>query len=159
MDVRAILLLLFFVTSCSTTRSYRAAEVSQELIKHSKQIENITFTVESDYANKLAFFENFRKRSHDKESFIIQDLALRLNTLKLRRDSILNKSVVVARANDGLLYKLTKKEMISETDPVFKKIDSFSRTTNNEAGQLLNEYNSYKSASSEFARFTLFTGI
>jgi hypothetical protein len=159
MNVKVILLLLFFVTACSTTKTYHAAKVSQALIKHSKQLQIITFTVENDYANKLAFYEKFREKSHDKESFIMQDLALRLNTLKLKRDSILNKSVVVTQANNGLLYKLSKKQMINEADPIFQKIDSFSNLTNKEAGQLFSEYASYKNASSEFARFALFTGI
>lgn len=157
--MKSILVLLFFVTACSTTRTYQAAEVSQALINHSKQLQKITFTVDNDYAEKLAFYESFRSKHKDQDSFIMQDLALRLNTLKLKRDSILNKSVVVTRANDGLLFKLTKKEVINETDPVFKKIDSFSSTNSREAGQLFNEYVSYKHASSEFARFALFTGI
>lgn len=90
---------------------------------------------------------------------IMRDLDKKINDLKMRRDSILNKSQVAKFSNYQLLRMIRTKNVIKEADTVYHKVNDFNKTINKEAGHLSNEYGSYEQASNEFERFALFTGI
>ncbi len=156
--MKLLFLVLFLLGGCSVSRFYHAADVSHELKKNSDQLTWMAAKVENDFQDKEAFFKNFHKESPNKESYIVGDLAYRLNDLKLKRDHILSKSMFIKKVNDGLLQKMEKKSKIQETDPVYKEIEDFAVITQNDAKKLFEDFGKYKAASNEFATFAMFTG-
>ncbi len=153
-----MLLVLILVSGCSTSPFYQASDVSRELKKNSNQLQVVTMNTIYDFQDKEAFYKNYLETSKNKDSFIIQDLAWRLSDMRNKKDSILRKSAFIKEVNDHLLNQLSKKNKVNATDPVFKKIEAFAKVTKPEANILFKEFESYKNASTEFARFALFTG-
>ena len=156
--MKGLLLAVFLMTGCSTAKMFKASDVVVELKKNSTQLDVLSYNVDRDYEDKLAFYKRFSSDPKNKNGFVVEDLTYRMNDLKKRHDSILSKSSKIKAANDGLMEKLEDKKIVRESDPIFKKIDTFGDTTGEEAKILFSEYASYKEASIEFARFALFTG-
>lgn len=156
--MKLIFLLLFIITGCSTTRFYRAADVSHELKNNSQQLTYLTAKVENDFQDKEAFYQNYYKESSNKDNYILGDLAYRLNDLKLKRDSILSRSHTIKKINDSLLSKMERKKKIQEGDPIYQDIEAFAVITQRDAKKLYEDYAVYKKTSNEFAKFAMFTG-
>ena len=156
--MKLLLLALFLVSGCSVSKSYRTTDVTQELNQYAIQLHTISWTVERDYLEKQAFFNNFYHEGKNKNSFIIQDLAYRLAELKKKKDSILSRSKSLSSVNDKLLIELSNKNEVSRTDPAFEKIKNLSKVTRPEVNTLISDYQSYKTASTNFSKFAYFTG-
>ena len=156
--MKIIFLLLFLITGCSVTRFYHAADVSHELKNNSQQLTYMAAKVENDFQDKEAFYQNYYKESPKKDSYILGDLAYRLNDLKMKRDSILSKSMTIKKINDSLLSKIETKKKISENDPEYQDIEAFAVITQRDAKKLYEDYAVYKTSSNEFATFAMFTG-
>lgn len=156
--MKILFLSLFLFTGCSVNRFYRASDVTKELKNNASQLNMIAWTVDKDYQDKAAFFSNYQKEAKNKDSFIIQDLYWRLTELKNKRDLIMQKSQTLKAVNDGLLVELDRKKEVKESDPSYRKIENFAKATGPEVKVLFGEYSNYKTASTEFAQFALFTG-
>lgn len=115
-------------------------------------------TVESDYADKAAYYKKYTEETGNKNTFILQDLGWRLEDMKAKKEAVVAKSEYINSVNEQLLLELKNKKSIKEKDPAFKKIESFSNAIVKDANDLYQDYTSYKTASEEFGNFAMFSG-
>lgn len=153
-----LLLILFLSVGCSVSKYYRAPEVATELKKNEIHLKTLTTKVQKDFQDKEAFLKNYAQNSKGKNSFLMTDLAWRLQVMKEKKETILSKSSLIKEANTELLNVLGEKSVVKEGDPEFKKIEKFSNITDSEGKTLISDYQQYQSASQDFVRFALFTG-
>lgn len=156
--MKFLFLSLLLITGCSVSKFYRTSDVTKELKKNASQLNLIAWSVDKDYQDKAAFYSNYHRDAKNKDTFILQDLYWRLAELKNKRDFIMRKSNDLKAFNDGLLTELDDMKEVRETDPAYKKIETFAKTTGPEVRALFSEYANYKTSSTEFAKFALFTG-
>lgn len=59
--MKVFFLILIFVTGCSSQRYYKTTDITQKLKIDSQQLVVISYGVNQDYSEKLAFYEQFQK--------------------------------------------------------------------------------------------------
>lgn len=151
-------LFLLLFAGCSVSNLYKTSDIEAELKKNATQLHTIAKSVHNDYQDKKVFLQTYKKQVNDKNNYILQDLTWRLHELKIKHDEILTQSSTLMQKNNELLSQIKNKEVIKESDPVYEKVDTFGKQTDEEAADLFHDYSIYKNASTDFARFALFTG-
>ncbi len=157
--MRLLFVTLFLFSGCSVSKFYRSADVQRELKRNDTQLDLIAWTVEKDSSDNEAFYKNYQKDSKAKGSYLLEDLSWRLVELSKKKETILKLYQKLKQINHSLLSELGGREEIRESDAAYKRIEKFANLTGADVRLLFSEYASYKSASMDFANFSLFTGI
>lgn len=154
-NMKVLLLGLFFLTSCSVARYYQGPAISQELRKNATSLEIVMTTIETDFEQKETFMEQFQVRG--KDPFIKENLDQKLDEMKEKREVLLRRMSHIRNLNNGLLTKVENKTKITEGDPIFKAIETFADDKDRELSVLMKEFANYRKASEEFEKLAFFT--
>lgn len=147
-----ILLVLIFITGCSTTKYYRAADLSAELMNNSLQLTTLMESVEHDFSQKETFFQLIDRSKLSKNSFLIQDLGFQMSDLENKKRNFEHQSKNIKIVNDNMLIEVSSKDMISENDPLYAEINHFSSSIEKNSKAMFKALYEYKESAKNLER-------
>lgn len=137
---------------CSSTKYYKASDVSAELVNNSLELLALIESVEHDFNQKENFYQLINKNKKDHENFLMQDLGYQMRDLKNKKRTFEHRSQNIKDVNDHFLVEVSSKEFISEDDPLFKRIDTFANSMKPQAESMFKAYKEYRETSENFER-------